>query len=110
MKLLACNVCLLPDGQRVAPAVLALDADGRLQHVHRLTAEEAAVEWWGGLCLVLPEGMTPGEGAAVVAPTPEAPLHSPGTPRLVWHTPDVNAAGANFLDTSSFRLLDGAAR
>ncbi len=43
------NVVIMPDGQRIAPAVCTFDEQGRVISVEHLTSELPFVVWKGGI-------------------------------------------------------------
>lgn len=67
MKRFACHILVLPNGEYLSMQVIELSEEGYLIKHYTFEEEQPATEWVGGVCILLPESVTPSEGANLKA-------------------------------------------
>ena len=59
MKRFGCHVLVLPNGEVLRMQVVELSDDGSVVNYYTLMEEQAATEWVGGVCILMPESIVP---------------------------------------------------
>ena len=59
MKRFGCHVLVLPNGEVLRMQVVELSDVGSVVNYYTLMEEQAATEWVGGVCILMPESVVP---------------------------------------------------